>query len=351
MLIHLEATADAVLAAGPSGERVLSEILRSHREGHHLVIIRREVASELIARVDLNSQERAILAKIRAEFTQTSDLLRRATTYLEVTDVDTTPSKYGNKIGIGFHALLQSRILERPKLVVENLESDGQMLGYIFNNISDLLDVPPPSYDDCHGGGDDLPKVFRKHIELKHIVCAIVDSDRKSPFDAPSHKTLALKQIVDSHAWPFCFASELPCHEVENLLPLETFRKIPNMKVGHLDLLQKITDKEHMLNHRSEPNFWLYFDIKLGLDPRSLNETWSEETRSWLTSKLKLLGTSPIQSTIPGHGSKLIERAFSNNACTSAIRQAIRSKEWQVVFSGFFLHFMWIFACASRQRV
>jgi hypothetical protein len=129
MLFHL----DLVEELGDIDENVMTsaiaDLIRAHRLGHHLVVISRDSASWLQENVDLSTRDAAMLARISQSYAQTGDLRRRATIYVDI--VAGRPenlSQSRNAIEVSIEMLVRYRLLEKPILLVENMESDGRSI-------------------------------------------------------------------------------------------------------------------------------------------------------------------------------------------------------------------------------
>jgi|SRR6476620_9729411 hypothetical protein len=62
----------------------LSEIVRAHRRGHHLVVIARWSMAWLTRNVDLSPADAAMLRRIGQNFAQAGDLRRKAKVFIRL---------------------------------------------------------------------------------------------------------------------------------------------------------------------------------------------------------------------------------------------------------------------------
>jgi hypothetical protein len=210
MLFHLDVAADLADIDRDVLTSAIVDLIRSHRLGHHLVVISRDCASWLEANVELSARDAATLKRISQGYTQTGDLRRRAKIYVNVTagrpeNLSEAPSA----IEVSIEMLVRYRLLEKPILLVENMGSDGDLYEFLFENHCDLHQCSDISFDRQHGGGADLLMVFERIARDSKIVGAIVDSDRASP-NGPNPKLAELIRIKQQLNWPLCFPASPP---------------------------------------------------------------------------------------------------------------------------------------------
>jgi KaiC/GvpD/RAD55 family RecA-like ATPase len=114
-------------------ENAVHELLRSHRLGHHLVVVDRKVASWILKNVTLSDPEAASLTRIASEYTQTADLVRRASVFVSITcDSVGRHSRRHNAVFVPLAEVARPYFLDRAVLAVEDSVSDGGIYALIF---------------------------------------------------------------------------------------------------------------------------------------------------------------------------------------------------------------------------
>jgi hypothetical protein len=352
MLFRFECSADQ-LANLPLDvlESAVSSLLRAHRLGEHLIVIPRSLATGIAQRADLSRIERATLDRIAKDYTQSGTLHERATIFVEITgdNADVLRSR-GNRIQVSLSQIEKTRMLERPILLVENLVHDGLLYGSMLEHHYDLHKAPRPVYDVQHGGGDELANVMPKLIEQKKIICAIVDSDKNSPYCPASLKYRKIRSLIDASDWPLNFVLSPPCREAENCLPLSLVLSLP-CGVGNAanGLLLAIDTEEQAKGHDRDERFWLFFDVKDGVTrSRFFEAVQHDEGRNWFDAKIQLIGLTPNATEISGYGSRLFDQLAADGRYIAEFRRLTRQSDWRETFADFIDDFVWIFAGGRR---
>jgi hypothetical protein len=326
----------------------LSDLIRAHRSGHHLVVINRASAMWLTENIDLSQRDAAMLSRIAQDFTQTGDLRRRAKVYVNLsTDRASNLIVNGNAIFISLDRLTQYRLLDRAVLLIENLESDGDLYQYLLENHCTLYACNSVSFERQHGGGADLPKVLGHLVGEFKIVCAVVDSDRPSPM-SNGVKFAQLTRIQRDSGWPFCFVSSPPCHESENIVPMSLVMSLPSGVRNRTNaVLLEIEGQEKRRGHALDHRYWLFFDVKEGLTADKFGKMEFSD-KKWISSKLELAKIDPFERNIEGYGDNIVRQIFSENRFQSELRKLTRHHDWQNIFSSFLEDFVWILAASKR---
>ena len=157
MIIHFDITAAQAESANQNFLQVcVSEALRAHRLGHHLVIINRSVADYCEKHLDMNSIDRATLKRLRSNYTQTAGLLRQATFYVRIAALpDGTVRRVGNTVELSIDQAYITGVYEKTILLVEDEHTDGPLLKFLLNNLSTkVVGQLPLSFQPLHGGGE-----------------------------------------------------------------------------------------------------------------------------------------------------------------------------------------------------
>lgn len=319
----------------------VSDLIRSHRLGYHLVVINRAAAGWMRDNIDLSNSDGAMLLRIAQSFAQTGDLRRRAKVYVNLTanrGLDLTVA--GNSIFVSIDRLPQYRILERAILLIENLDADGDLYDHLFRNHCDLHSCSNVSFDRHHGGGADLPVVFSHLVRDFRIVCAVVDSDKRSPV-TNTQKEANLARIKHEANWPICFFSTTPCHESENILPMGLVMELPSGIRNRTNrVLLRVDAEERLRGGRLEDRYWLFFDVKEGLT-REKFEGMGQLDREWVAAKLQYAGVDPLGEDLAGYGDRVIRQVFAENRFQGELRKLTRHGDWRQVFSSFLEDIVW----------
>ena len=351
MLIHISTTCEYLASVKPPAlSEVLNEILRAHRLGHHIVIIERDVSEWIKVNVPLNSSELNILKRITSELTQSWGLVGRSKMFVRLVDcVKGEYRKLGAAIEIPILDVSVLRILERPLLLVENAETDGEIYKLLLKRLHSRLGIPSPQFDVDHGGGSSLLTIFRMRVKDQRIVAAIFDSDMKHPDPKAYDKANEFSGIQAAAKWPFCFWFTPPCHEVENIIPLDVIRVTKYLdQCGSLETLLKISDIEkengELLNNR----FWLFFDTKKGLNPDIYEKLPSEAAKNWVREKMELCGLDPSADVLVGFGERIVPILMAEKYAVANLGEEIKRKAWLDVFREFLEDIMWVLAGGKR---
>lgn len=328
-----------------------TELLRAHRSGNHLAIVDRKMAQALKDGADLTERDKALLDRLTSEYSQTGNLYRRATVYIDVVpSSDGAPYIMGPAIIFPLNKLLASRSLERPILLSENMDKDGWAYDYILKNVNDILLCPNVDLELSHGGGEDTPTVFSHHIANARIVCTIIDSDKRSPTSANPEKLRRLRKVLLDHAWPVSFVFVLPCHEVENLVPHDLVTTLQSGIVNSSNEALLTIAKSEIANSCDPAEyFWLYFDSKEGIKSGRKN-AFSAVEWQWITSKLALAGNLVEPWEFAGYGERIVPQIKASNSAMSEFRRLVRENKWLSIFASFFAELIWIFAASRPLR-
>lgn len=327
------------------------ELLRAHRSGNHLAVIERKLAQALRAGADINDRDRALLDRLTSEYSQTGNLHRKASVYIDVLpESNEDIHVMGSAIRVPINKLLASRALERPILLSENIDNDGWIYKYILTNLIDVFSCPNVDLELSHGGGEDTVSVFTHHAREARIVCTIIDSDRKSPHSPDSEKHNRLRTRDREVGWPLSFVHAVPCHETENLLPHDLVATLPSGIVNSANqTILSISQAEINSGCDAASYYWLYFDCKNGIKS-SDEENIRSEDWNWIAEKIGMSGINGKPWEISGFGDKLIQQVKSSNASIAEFRRLIRENRWLSSFAHFFSDVIWIFAASRALR-
>jgi hypothetical protein len=326
----------------------VSELLRAHRRGQHLVAIERKVVKELEC-LDLSAADKAILRRIALEFTQTGALHRLSTVYVRISnDAMFKPTRVGSALILPFGLIVGSRVLDPPVLLVENLDSDGWLLSIILRGVAERAQRGVIAFEAYHGGGDDLPKVFAHLIRSGRAVYAVVDSDRDAPIGPSGTKMNKLRRLLNATSWVAAEAAALPCREAENLIPRTIVVQVPSARGRSLNSVSlNIEAAEAALGNLPSDRFWSYVDLKNGLDTAKLS-TLEVASRDWISEKLGHANLDLEDFCLEGYGGSVVGQVEASGSLAGKLRGAIRETAWRDAFAHFFDPIAWFFLSTQR---
>lgn len=351
MLIHWDYSPEQLLSACRSQIQILSEeLIRVKRRGIHVVSVSRRTVDWLLENVDFSTETKNQLASLRRAYAQTGNLRTQAGVYLEVSEIaGSFGPRVGNRIPVSVSCLTRSGILERPKLVVENIDNDGWLIDFIFYNVREVCGSPSYEMQLLHGGGGDALRVLTYECAQRSIVCLVADSDKKHPTAADGKKIVAARGFCANSDWPLCFVYDPPCHEVENILPFEIVADMSKYdSADSIAVMNAIIAQEVAVNCSHGDRYWRWFDIKNGLK-QNLFKEYKEDAKDWHSQKLSMAKIDAYSDELDGFGGNLIPRIRDSNQLQSELRRLLNSSTWPSDLRAFFIEVAWIFAATRRS--
>jgi hypothetical protein len=313
--------------------------------------LNREAADYLRQNVSLNDVEITTIGKLRSEFTQTADLIRRARVYLRIAALPTgTIRAVGSAIEVSLDQAARPSLYDRAVLVVEDEISDGGFYAFLFANLKDIMGVPSIQCEWLHGGGARTIDVARNRVRDRRIVTVVVDTDVFSPMCVEPSKIAELRSIAADEAWPLIFICPTPCKETENLIPLEivTMLDCAGGRNAEIGTLISIDAKERKAKAEVREAYWLYFDVKKGVDHLYVAGLHAE-AKAWTLTKLKHANIGPDDFEIAGFGNHVVPQLIRENAASARLRDCIRRRDWLHLFGDFIADTMWPCVGGTRQ--
>lgn len=343
MIIHLNDTVSNIECIPKNAaENLFTELARSSLKGYHIVIIDRDLCDWAQQNLDLGQRNKAKIQKIGQNFAQKSSLLANSGSTLKVKLNQLPLDEYRpHHYKIGYRDFLKSHFFEPTKLLVENATNDGAFISLILNSIKKRYPVKTLKINISHGGGGNIKQNFERLIDDRYIVCCITDSDRNSPHDTISSTAKEVLRIHNKINFAGCLVI-LENREIENFIPLDI--------ISHNSLfpqyedftkLYKILDNQTILEKLD--CFWLFFDIKKGVDGKKISGLTNNETRKWLNDKIKIISSSIETINISGFGDRLIPIFLRNERCTSEFVEFTNSKYWATHLEDTFRQAYWYF--------
>jgi hypothetical protein len=329
-------------------EGAISELLRAHRNGFHLVVITREAADYCSRHIDLSGQDKALMRRLYQEFTQTGHLHDGASVYVEIDRPGKPVSKDGRCIRVPLD-LVDAPTFGRPsRLLTEDANYDAKLIRFILGCVRDVSKAPTFNFDDDHGGGTSTLKRYLAGLEERRIGVCILDTDRASPLARMCDTTTKAVSADAESEWPLFGVKPVPCHELENVIPHDVVTLL-QCAVGNEwnRKIKRISDWENRGRKPLEEAFWLFFDVKEGLAATGLG-AFSPAEMEWILPRLKASGQLPDGWGYSGYGQKVVELLLQSGQALAALRRIIRTSEWWHVFGSFFDDIAWFGAAARR---
>jgi hypothetical protein len=225
--------------------------------------------------------------------------------------------------------------------------SDGEIFQHILKAKRGSARLNNHEFEVHHGGGERIDQSALARILDERIVCVIVDSDMQSPSDGISEKVRRLSRVLQEADWAFAHVLVLPCRESENILTDDVFSALPVRfgKEHTLESLLAIEEQEALSNTEYSERFWLFFDMKRGIDVATLGDL-APSTKVWILGKLAMAG-SP--DTVEGFGERISASLLSSGDALGRLRAAVQTRRFDVVFGSVFDHALWVGLAARRQ--
>ncbi|RXH37033.1 hypothetical protein [Bradyrhizobium zhanjiangense] len=352
MIFNVQMTAEEISSADKANlQRFFTEALRAHRIGYHLLVVERAIVDKLLATLDLADVDKVMLRQLRAEFTQTADLVRRSTWHVRVR-AGGPMRVVGNAVEIALDAACHPELFSRPLLLIEDEITDGKFYEFLLTNVREVLNLPLLKWETAHGGGERIIEVANQKIRDGRIVCAIYDTDVQSPLGYESKKARELRELGASSSWKLFFPIPTPGREIENIVPLEV---VSLLQCAHgngaaQSVLFDLASRERQAGHDASDVYWLHFDIKLGCSHENLAKACCAEELRWLQRKLSLVVTDLAAFHINGYGANVVPLLLDTGYALSEFRRLMRANWWLELFKDFILRFAWVFAGGVHHR-
>lgn len=324
----------------------LIELLRSHRLGFHMLVLERHTVKALVELLEFGQEDGALLTRLSNEYTQFGNLTKNANIYVELTD-QSYVRKTPKSIHFPITKISHTHVGNPTSLIVENIDNDGYVYDFVLHNMKSYLGIPQLNLELVHGGGEDIIKVFDKHLRNDKIVCCVIDSDKSYPTHEKCYKHTKLEKLYSNDH--LAFVGSPPCREIENILPHSVIKLLQCVNCSNRnEVLHKIAEAELRLGYHPNQLFWLYFDIKKGLrfDDRQL----SEETKKWLADRLSEAEIDENDFVITGFGERVISLFKDHNEAQAEFRKCVRTTPWLDVYQSFFSQLGWWFVSSRPLR-
>lgn len=328
-------------------EHAVVELLRAHREGHHLVILPRNVSRYLLENFDFGSRDKATLERLAADYTQAASLLSTAGRHILIVVKHRSGIEVqGNSIIAGLHDVQHGYFFDRSALVVEDQNTDGKLYVQIAEACRYRVGAENLALDVRHGGGERSGEVLASLSDEKRIAMLITDSDNAYPRDGEPAKILRYKREVVQNALADVIYT--PCREIENLIPLDVLECLPcsHGRAADIAACRKIEDYEADSGCPPHLSFWWFYDLKSGINREHLEKVSGEELRTWLTQKIE-----HAPSSFLGFGDKIVSQLISSSPALAKFLKIVRATAWWSLFGTIIEKILWIGFAPAKQRV
>lgn len=348
MIMALQGELSDLVAADQSMlEHTVLELLRAHREGHHLVIFPRAVSKYLLENFDFGSRDRATLERLAADYTQTASLLASAASHLSiVVNHRSGVEVRGASVVVGLDDVQHGYTFDRSALVVEDQNTDGQLYLKILEACRHKVRAENIALDIRHGGGERSAEVLRTLSEEKRIALLITDSDNSYPREGEPAKVLRYKREVAGN--PLAQVAHTPCREIENMIPLDVLEGLPCVhgRAADIAAFRKIDAEEKRRNCAPHESFWWFYDLKNGVNREQLEKVSGEELRGWISQKI---GVAP--SKFVGFGDRIVPQLLASHLVLAKFLKMVRASCWWDLFGSIIEKMLWIGFAPAKQRL
>lgn len=327
-------------------EDLFLELVRASIVASHYVIITRSACDWANENLDLGRKYKAHLTSIKQDFTTKASILQLTHNVLKVGIGSSglqTLSSGGYQIG--HRALLRSKYLEQPVLLVENAENDGDFVRSIFHMIKNRHPVKNFAFDTRHGGGSTIVSCFNRELSERRIAVCLVDSDKVAPSHPDSATVKGLRQVANLGT----YVGEIfvtKCREVENHLPLSIIKN-NNLCPSYNSYpdLNNLIQREGLVASQ----IWLYFDVKCGFRGIDYDsKKYSRETHIWTHGKFVADDEEIKNVNLSGFGQNILRQFLDSGPAMAEFAAYIKTPLWNQSFDGFYEEMLWFFAADKR---
>lgn len=316
--------------------RLLHEISDIYIKGRHYIIMSRRCSSWIKDNIQLGRKEQTVINALYSEYTTSKSMLDKAATFLEVLDIDSALCAKISGYSIGINRFIEKEYYEKPHLLVENKLADGDFLSVILYNLARRNGLGRLSYEIVHGGGADMPALYKRTLKDRAVSICIADSDKSHPAAGESDKCKKIRKLKDRHGVGITDFFQLPCHEAENLIPWSTFQGL-TLSVGErqsIDVLQKIEAEEEASGIPLDDRLRVYFNFKDGWDATKVDTAKHRDLAKFMDVKLQMVGLSADTYALEGFGDKLTRRVAEEGKAAAALcRDIFGCSYWTKMFS------------------
>lgn len=241
----IEVSEDLVIAAengNSSAIGMLEKLAIAIKFEKHLVFAQLDLLDRIDSLAGLDAMSKSQFSKIKSSYSEVGQIYRCLNSKAVIYNTGKN-CRTKNNILIYASDSEKLEVYEETHLLTENL-IDGEFFEYLVKQYIKSKGVTwPICYMPQMGGGNTIAKVYKMEIDRgQHFCLSILDSDKKWP-TASKGDTYDKLQKEDKN----CYKGDsngsdghyaYNCHyyvmeelrELENLIPLEVFRSMPNVR-------------------------------------------------------------------------------------------------------------------------
>ncbi|WP_170468127.1 hypothetical protein [Ruegeria arenilitoris] len=333
-------------------EELLTEVARSSRCGNHIFVLQRKLAKFASEQECLADLHRAEFRKLSQAAAQNFSLLSKAAGYVEIKIGDQFQTNTReNSWTVGHRKLLHGRLLEKPRLILEDAHSDGEVYALVLGKGTVVGREMQIEFDACHGGGNQTFRRLREQVQAGAVSICICDNDMLAPGSARSETFNKAETEANKCEFVGGFFNP-PYREIENLIPIEILRECyPRVSPKRLDKLQKlIADQDEV---EQGDCLWLYFDVKEGVEGEKLIEKCpNSASQNWLASKYTNGDIGCLTDvSFPGFGDSVVSTLLDSGPALKEFHKFLRSDYWAQHLQPFFEQIAWYLVGEKKARI
>lgn len=366
MIFSLEATIEELGALPPvESENLFSLLIDCDRRGRHFTVVNRKICDWALNEVQLSGRDRSHLVTLRQEYTQRGALPNFATFQVKIKIGNLDICRYPNGVfEIGHRKLIAGEFCQtKTAFVLEDIGDDFDLYRQILSEARRQTNVPSFTFNSIHGGGASTPRVFEHEISNDRVTVCVVDNDKLAPCDRNSGTARSVLGILKRRnlddtdpAQPFIgIAFTTVGRELENCVPYCILKNVPEYDAyACITILDSAVFEDSQV---SLPDcFWMYFDIKDGLDGKKLAQKvndgqLSEDSLQWICSKLGCEVEDAATLNIDGFGPRVVRNFLRDQNSLRAFHQFTRTQYWRNLFLDHFESLLWFFAAPACYRL
>jgi len=336
MIIYISLGGDAFEAGRYAiAERLLHEIVDIYIKGRHLLVLERETIEAMRASLEIGRHADVVLSELYASYSQMKGIVKTSPVSLQVLDLDSDLRSDGTIFKVGAKKFIEYDLSKEAKLLLEHKLHDGEFLSNALQRLATRGRLGRLNFEIGHGGGDDMPAMFKADVESHRITVCVADSDKTFPGAPTSDKCSKLRKIQTKFSGGIHHFVELPCHEAENMLPLSSISQL-DLSHGHVEtikLLGEIESQEVLGNVPSQERLKLFFDFKNGIAAEEPTSARRKQQLKFLKEKFDLINVDISRCEVAGLGDHLTKRVAQNGKAISDFSQAMFTcPYWRDVF-------------------
>lgn len=279
----------------------LEELARVHRSGTHIVVLDRKITDWALSN-PLSLAAIASYKRISSEYSQLGALTREADFKLVLQRHTQSGRRESNDIHLSISDFLQSRVMEKAVVLVENIRNDSVIYDLIVSVFKEIMRIPSVNYEYRHGQGEDIIEILRHESKERRVVAVVIDSDRRTPF-CKCVKETRIQELIASTSWPCTRLNVTPGREAENLLSIDAICSLDAWTSNPSSpTIRSIMARSDAISEE----FWMFFDVKNGSSTDERRKVNAPLGVQWLARMQGELGIKDINFS--GFGDKILSQ-------------------------------------------